>query len=90
MIWPCDAYGEEGIEVGAMCFVTGAYDRTCMTQLECRVTMQQCRRLLFQRILDLAAEGDETAIYLRDYFHSPDELLNAATGDSALDIDPDL
>lgn len=76
----CEAYGPEAAEAGALCFVSGALGvRVCLTREICTLTMARSRRRLFQRIQELAADGDETGIYLADQFASPEDLLGGET-----------
>jgi hypothetical protein len=77
--WACEAYGPEGAEAGARCFVVGGLgERVCLTREICTLTMARSRRRLWQRIQELAAQGDETAVYLAGEFTSPEDLLGGS------------
>jgi hypothetical protein len=77
--WPCEAYGPEGAEAGARCFVAGGLgERVCLTREICTLTMARSRRRLWQRIQELAAQGDETAVYLALEFTGPEQLLGGS------------
>ena len=77
----CEAYGPEAAAAGALCFVAGELgERVCPSLDWCRATMAAERRRLFQRIQELAAEGDETAIYLAGEFTRPEQLLGGEDG----------
>jgi hypothetical protein len=56
--WPCEAYGAEGLEVGAVCFVGDVGRRVCGSAVECRVVLAGCREQLAARLQELAAGGD--------------------------------
>jgi hypothetical protein len=72
----CGAYGPEGAEFGALCFVSGvAGTRVCGDQGECRRVMAAERQRVFRRIGELAASGNETAAFLEAEFSSPEQLL---------------
>lgn len=74
--WPCEAYGPEGAEFGAICFISGETGtRTCGSPGECRSLMQAERQRVFRRISELAAEGSETAAFLEGEFSSPAQIL---------------
>lgn len=75
----CDAYGREGREFGAVCFFGGELqERACADAAECRQRMAGERQRVFARIQELAADGDETGIYLADQFASPEDLLGGS------------
>ncbi len=81
--WDCGAYGPEGRDVGALCFVAPALgQRVCDTEGDCADRLGAERKRILRRINELAAGGDETAIYLEGEFSSPDQLLG---GDSDVD-----
>ena len=77
-MWDCEAYGPEGIDVGALCFLAEQGERACATRVECRLVMHGARQQLFSRIHELAAAGDPTGIDLASAFTSPDQLLGGA------------
>lgn len=76
--WPCEAYGEEGPEFGAVCFVGDVDRRVCDSAEVCHAVMSTERSRIFGRIQELAAAGDPTGVFLAGEFSGPDELLNAA------------
>jgi hypothetical protein len=76
--WVCEAYGPDGLEFGAVCFVGDLNRRVCESAGECHAVMTAERRRVFDRIGELAAEGDPTGVFLAGEFASPDQLLNAA------------
>lgn len=74
--WPCEAYGPDGAEVGALCFFSpelGA--RSCATADECRARLAPERVRVVGRIRDLAAAGDETGRYLAARITRPGQIL---------------
>jgi hypothetical protein len=74
--WPCEAYGERGLALGALCFVSGAQGvRTCIGPEQCFVEMMGARLHVYNRMCQKALEGDETAQYLITVFKSPWGLL---------------
>jgi hypothetical protein len=77
--WPCEAYGPDGLEIGAYCFVSDLRQRSCASAAECQRAMTFCRQQVHQRINELAASGDTTAAYLADQFPTPDAIFG---GDS--------
>lgn len=75
-VWPCDAYGPDGIRHGALCFASGEPgSRVCASPGQCREVMTGQRQRVFRRISELAAAGDETAVFLAGEFTSPEQLL---------------
>lgn len=78
--WPCEAYGAEGLEFGAFCFVGGEMpqNRWCVAQAECHAVMQSERQRVFDRLGELAGTGDPDMVWLAGQFTSPEQLLNAA------------
>jgi hypothetical protein len=76
--WSCEAYGPDGAEVGALCFVAEPGQRACADASECARTMAPERQRLFGRMQEMAAAGDETGVYLAGEFTSPDQLLGGA------------
>lgn len=73
--WACEAYGPDGIGVGALCFFAGDGERTCVSQAACHLAMTAERQRVFSRITDRAAQGDEMAKYLAETITSPDQIL---------------
>jgi hypothetical protein len=74
--WDCEAYGPEGSEAGALCFIAGELDqRACSSPGECHQAMASERQRVVDRINELAAEGDPTGVYLAGHFKEPGQLL---------------
>jgi len=81
----CDAYGSGGREFGALCFISGEPGaRVCASLTQCRTVMSAERRRLWDRIQELAAQGDETAVFLAQEFSRPEQLLGG-TGEGSTD-----
>lgn len=76
--WDCEAYGPEGIDVGALCFLAEQGHRACSSKVECRIVMAGQRQLIFNRIQALAAAGDTAFTRLAREITSPDELFRGA------------
>lgn len=76
--WDCEAYGPEGIDVGALCFLAEQGHRACASKVECRIVMTEQRQRVFNRIQELAATGNPDFIYLAGEFTSPDQLLGGS------------
>ena len=79
--WACEAYGAEGREVGALCFVSQPWARVCRDRAECSATMAAERRRVFRRINELAAAGEDGFADLSDEITTPGELLNGGDED---------
>jgi hypothetical protein len=74
--WDCDAYGPDGRELGALCFMAGGPGkRTCASQDACREAMGAERRRVFRRINEMAAEGNPVGEYLAEEFTDPSQIL---------------
>ena len=72
----CDAYGPDGREVGALCFLAGKLNtRVCTSHAECAEAMTAERQRVFRRIQDGAARGEPDMAYLAGEFSSPEQLL---------------
>jgi hypothetical protein len=83
----CAAYGPEGREVGALCFVSGDRGkRVCASLIECHVVMAAERQRVFRRIRELAAAGDPVCVELAREFTDPGQLLG---GDDSTGEDGD-
>jgi hypothetical protein len=75
--WPCEAYGPEGFEFGAICFMSAVPGtRLCKDAGMCGLQMAHQRREAHARMSRLAAEGDPVMQYLAGEFPTPDTLLN--------------
>ena len=84
--WDCEAYGPEGREVGALCFVSPELgQRRCGSRAECELTVDSERHRVFGRIRDLAAAGDPTGVFLAQEFSSPAQLLGGEHAGEGLD-----
>jgi hypothetical protein len=78
MTWACEAYGDDGLAVGALCFLTAESGaRVCTSRAACSEAMAGERRRVFRAINERAATGDEVAAMLAEEFPGPDSLLNA-------------
>ncbi|MET0701692.1 MAG: hypothetical protein ABWY93_18735 [Mycobacterium sp.] len=76
-MWDCQAYGPEGADIGALCFLAGGlHERVCLSVGQCHAEMAVERVRVFNRIQELAAAGDPVAIELAQDITSPDQLLN--------------
>lgn len=78
--WWCEAYGppEDGVppESWPRCFLApDTALRYCLNATVCSATMTAERRRVFDRIHELADEGDEIGAMLAADLTSPDELL---------------
>lgn len=74
--WECEAYGDGAMAVGAWCFRSPAVgQRVCGDREACATFMHGERRRVFQRMQELAAQGEPTAVELVGLFTSPDQLL---------------
>jgi hypothetical protein len=78
--WDCEAYGPGGRELGAVCFIAPAGQRTCPDPFVCALVMGMERERVHERIRAGAAAGDETSIYLLQEFPTPSRLLNGGGG----------
>lgn len=78
MTWPCEAYGPDGLEHGAVCFVGVPDRRECESAEQCHAAVTRCRQATFSRMSELAAAGDPVGLLLAEDFTSPDQLFNAA------------
>jgi len=74
--WDCTAYGPEGREFGAMCFLAADLGkRVCTSQDACREAMGAERRRVYQRINELAAHGNPDMADLAEVFTDPGQIL---------------
>lgn len=72
----CAAYGPEGREAGALCFMSGElHERVCEDQAQCQEAMTAERQRVFSKIQAGAAAGDPDMTYLAAEFTHPDQLL---------------
>lgn len=70
--WSCVAYGPELPDI---CFFDQVAD-VCPSIEFCQVRMEDQRKVLFQRIQELAAHGDPVMEQLSQNFTVPSDLLN--------------
>lgn len=76
MAWDCEAYGPDGAAVGALCFFAPELgERTCADEDECHTRMAVERQRVFQRINELAAEGNPDMVALAEDVTHPEQLL---------------
>lgn len=73
--WACEAYGPDGVEFGALCFVAEPGKRDCADRETCARTLAVERRRVYRRIQEVAADGDEVGAHLERAFTHPDQLL---------------
>lgn len=73
--WTCPAYGSEGVTVGALCFFSRLYERSCLDVATCHRSLQVERTRIFDRLQHLAAAGDRDLAAVVAAFESPDQLL---------------
>ena len=73
--WDCEAYGPELREVGALCFFADPGTRNCYTEDECRQSVVAARQLVYRRMNELAAAGDEAGAFLAETFTNPEQIL---------------
>lgn len=82
--WHCEAYGPEGAEIGARCFVAGElHERVCADRDVCHRTMVAQRQRVFRRMNELAASGSPWAADLAQEFASPERILGGGDEDPA-------
>ena len=80
-MWACDAYGPEGLEHGAWCFLAAdLHQRVCRTAAECREVMAGERQRIYRGISELAAAGDEAGVFLEGEFAEPGQILGGGQG----------
>lgn len=80
--WDCDAYGPEGRDPGALCFISGELGkRVCASLDECREVMAAERQRVFSRIQELAEAGDPVGVDLAETFTDPSQILGGAAAD---------
>lgn len=78
--WPCEAYDEgPGVpaNVRALAYEHCFFELSvrCTTAAECGANMYSERRMMWRRLNDNAAAGDEVAAMVLEGFTGPDELL---------------
>lgn len=79
--WDCEAYGPKGRAAGALCFISEPGWR-CPNPGTCHLVMAAQRRWVFRRIRELAAAGDEAAVFLAQVFTHPDQLLGGPAAEA--------
>ena len=80
--WSCEAYGDDGRAVGALCFRAADLGvRVCGSPGECAGVMAAERQRVFRRLNELAASGDPIAADLAEDFPGPGHLLGGPDGE---------
>jgi hypothetical protein len=75
--WACEAYGTDGLAVGALCFYAAQHKRNCISYIVCATRLAAEREQLYARMVELAANGmSDYAEMLKD-ISGPEELLRA-------------
>jgi hypothetical protein len=74
--WVCGAYPPEAAEYGVLCFFADRGKRNCATVEECAASVDGARKVLWQRMNELAARnpGDQTWAHLAETFTSPEQI----------------
>jgi hypothetical protein len=74
-VWPCEAYGTKGLEIGALCFIApDPGSRECQSAEICREIMKTERQRVFDRIQQGARNGIAEYVFMAQRFTSPDQL----------------
>lgn len=81
MTWNCEAYGDDGPTVGALCFFADVGQRTCTTHAQCRELLVAERQRVWQRMQELAAAGDQAGEHLAEEFTHPEQMLGGHRDD---------
>jgi hypothetical protein len=63
------------IEMGAWCFVSSLFSRSCLNLVVCKIEMTAGRQAVYQRICERAAAGDPTFAALAEVITSPDAIF---------------
>ena len=79
--WYCEAYGPELVVVGALCFIAEPGKRLCADADECHRVMTAQRQRVWQRVNELAAEGDAVGVDLAEAFPRPEQILGGGEDD---------
>ncbi len=74
--WDCDAYGPDGREFGALCFIADLGERLCLFPAVCHMVMAAERQRVYRRISELAAQGHPEFAELEAAFPDPGKLLS--------------
>lgn len=82
-VGPCEAYGADGYEFGAVCFVGDLNRRVCKSAGDCTVAVASARRRTWQRLQELAAEGRPEYVQIAAEFSTPEQLFRGV--DTALE-----
>jgi hypothetical protein len=73
--WGCDAYGPDGRQAGALCFLSPElHQRRCGSHAECTATVAASRQQLFGRLSELAAAGDPVWEAVAEQIPRPDRI----------------
>lgn len=74
--WYCEAYGPRAPKAEALCFVSGdSGARVCASPQVCSETMAAERQRVWQRINEMAADGDPTGEFLAGEFTDPGQIF---------------
>ena len=73
--WDCDAYGPDGREFGALCFIADLGERLCLFPAVCHMVMAAERQRVFRMISEHAARGNPAFVELEAAFPDPGTLF---------------
>lgn len=76
--WPCEAYGSDGLHVGALCLFSKDHERKCQSPHICYIQVTEARWRLWDRLHVLARLGDELAVQLLQGVDAPEQLLKGS------------
>jgi hypothetical protein len=84
--WPCEAYGEQGLDLGVLCFVADPGDRSCHSRAACSLVMAAERRRVYVRLQDMAGQTEdrysaEIAAYILAGIDGPGDILGGRDGE---------
>jgi hypothetical protein len=74
----CVAYGPDGREFGALCFVAEQGTRVCADLEQCQQTVDREQRRAFDRIQEGAARGEPDMVFLAGEITEPGQLLGGS------------
>jgi hypothetical protein len=82
--WPCAAYdpGDDAPATDRQIAFTHCFfelSMRCTAKRQCEANMHSERRLLWRRLNELAAAGDDTAAEVLSQISGPDDLLGGPT-----------
>jgi hypothetical protein len=73
--WSCEAYGEAGMAVGALCFLSGPGERLCGSPAVCHGQMTAESQAAYRLVSELAARGHPVGEDLAQVFGSPEQIF---------------